>query len=577
MLTLAFVSVLGIFLGIFFSTRSVFGELKSVESKYENLVIKKYADDLNEFLGRLNDLYLNIYLEDFMGFTIENLLNGTFSNINEEQKEGLLTGKLQLINRIYPKISELILVEYDPYKIYTFTLLNGRDIRLDYNFERTTLLQSLKKRGNRKLIISPSFPDYIYSRTEETTYPVITIGMNIFDNRFYNSEEPTGSLIININPEKLQDLAKDIDSSFPGRFVICIDSDSLLVDSGIDYRIQHPAGNLSSVQDGPVKKIPLIWDELTLIHIPDQSYLMQLYWKNRLLIIIIMSLISVIMLMVSILMNRLINQRLNPLVASMEKTMHGDFNSIIKITHTDEFSFLEEAYNRMCTTLEAYIERVYKVELQYHSSQLKLLKQQFNPHFMYNTLQSIQMKALINNDVETSRMVQILGDIFRWALKESSEVSLGEELHYLSKYVELQSCRYPRQLRLDVSIPDALKPVRVLKMIFQPLLENAISHGLANQDKDGVLKLSVHEEGDTLLFGIDDNGQGLSVEQRQQLLSGLQSDESAGEEHIGLVNLHQRIVKYYERSDLGIRDIRDNGNGTTVVLALPSHFTEKTV
>ncbi|MBF9016562.1 MULTISPECIES: sensor histidine kinase [unclassified Oceanispirochaeta] len=513
-----------------------------------------------------------------MGFTLEKLSSDYFQSISQEQRDSLITDKLFLINRMYPYISEIIMVDYSQTKSYSMTLLNGRDIKLDYDFFSSMLLKDLQSMENRKIILPPHFPEYIFSRTEKVSYPVITIGLNIFDNRYYTPEKPTGSMLINFNPEIFLSKAIDIDQDFPGRFLI-MDKKTNVILFDTETILQGETFNEDFFTQPlyQLRKINLSWNDLILVQISDDNKIQDLYKKNRILILLIMTLISSVLLLTVFYLSHLMRRRLKPLLHSMENIKHGDFNSQIKISHIDEFSLIEEAFNKMCTTLDDYINRVYKAELLTQTSQLKLLKQQFNPHFMYNTLQSIQMKALINKDQETSEMVQILGDIFRWSLKEKAEVSLGEELHFLSRYIDLQSFRFKYKLSLDIDIPIQLQSTPVLKMIFQPLLENAIYHGLGNLEKKGKFRLSVSDQKNILMFKIEDNGDGIDKEKLDLILHSLQEKKEADESHIGLMNLHNRVTKYYGNSEIGITSIISSHKGTTIFLSIPKRDARKDI
>ena len=560
-------SLVGLVLGTFLTNHAVFQDLRRIESQYESFMVRKYVEELNEMLGQFNDIFESLYLEDFMGFTIENLLSDSLNPLSPTQKARIIVQRLQRINRIYPFISELILLDFEPEQNYTMTLNSSRDIRLDYIFSKDPLIEKLKNRKNRKIISSPFRPAYIFARSGKAIHPVLSIGLNIFDNRYYTPEKPSGSLIINIDPKIFADIARGLAPDFPGNLILYHRENGIIL---FDLQALWIGENLpGALTKGlRVSRSELVWDQLELIHLSDDRRVQVLYNKNRNLVIGITVIISLVLFGVFWGLSQMIYRRLNPLIHSMEQIAEGNFR-VLTIDHHDEFSDAEVAFNKMGQILDDYINRVLKVELQYQKTKLKLLRQQLNPHFMYNTLQSIQMKALIHQNMEIGEMIHILGEIFRWSSKESVEVSLEEELYYLSRYVELQSHRFQNNLYLTLDVPVELKGAIVLKMIFQPLIENAVYHGLGRQKTDGRFYIRALRCDHTLLFWVHDNGTGFDSSQLNALKESLKQPEGYNEEHIGLLNLHQRIQTFYQVQRLGIRDIQSSPEGSCISLEIP--------
>lgn len=544
-----------------FSTSSLFRELEFLEIRYNAFVVEKFVDGVNELLDGADALFQGVYLEDFMGYTLDNLMGRGAEDMPPHQRRSLVTDKLELMNLMYPTVSEVVLVDSVRHESYSSTLQVGRSVRLDYDFFVDPIVLDLEVEGLQRRVFPPYRPPFIYSSTDEVSHEVIVIARNVFDGRVMDLSRPIGALVFTLDPNRFQEILDGIDPQHQGRMLIRA-TDSL--EPVFDNWPTRPFPDNYQV----VTASRLSWSELELVHIPSDEQRKSLHRKSRLLTLAIVGVSAVALLAFVSLSSRMVARRLVPLSRAMERIQNGDFETRIELKHHDEFTRIEETYNAMSSTLDDFIDRAYKAELQSHKSQLKLLRQQFNPHFMYNTLQSIQMKALINRNIETAEMVQILGELFRWVLKDDAEVSLSEEILYLEKYVSLQNHRFPVSLDLILDIPDDLLNERVPKMVFQPLLENSIAHGLA--ERGGQVRLSARREGAIIVFQIHDNGKGMSDTRRKEILDSLTFTGEAPEEHIGLWNLNSRVAQYYGSDRYGIVNVVSSPEGTTVTLQLPA-------
>ena len=263
----------------------------------------------------------------------------------------------------------------------------------------------------------------------------------------------------------------------------------------------------------------------------------------------------------------------------MEFVRHGDLTHRIPVKKRDEIGAIEEAFNEMCRRLDEHIQEVYATRLRYRTAQLRILQQQMNPHFMYNTLQSIHMSASTNNDNDTAEMVFALGEIFRWALDDSAtEVSLGEELVYLQTYVSLQAIRFERMITLAIEVPGNLKKCTLPKLTLQPLVENSIRHGFTGSH-GGAITVHASERGAFLDIEVRDDGIGIEPGDAMRILDSLahapdathESADSHEDRHVGLRNVHSRLTMYYDTAGaVGITGLAGiPGGGTRVRITIP--------
>ncbi len=201
------------------------------------------------------------------------------------------------------------------------------------------------------------------------------------------------------------------------------------------------------------------------------------------------------------------------------------------------------------------------------NSEIIALESQINPHFLYNTLESIRMKAICNNDREVGKMIYILSMLFRKQVKDSHIVTLSNELEYCGKYIEIFKVRYSGKFKFHIECDDYLKGVNIPKFILQPIVENYFVHGIRKNDEDNSIKIKVYSHDDNIFIDVIDNGYGISEENRNilndKLRQGLGQEDS-----IGIINVHKRIILEYGEA-YGISLITNDKKENIVRLKIP--------
>ncbi len=243
----------------------------------------------------------------------------------------------------------------------------------------------------------------------------------------------------------------------------------------------------------------------------------------------------------------------------------------------DEIGILFTEYNKMIHVLDEYIRESYQNKLMTLDAQMKALEAQINSHFLYNTLESINSIAEIEGVESISIMTKALGDMFRYSIKTDSElVTVAEELNHVNNYMAIQKIRYEGRIDFQVRIGNELLNQRILKLILQPIVENAVYHGIERSAKGGtvVLNAFLDRDTDTLVFEIRDDGVGMTPEQLHEvraLLAQPPEFKELGQRNkrgIGLKNVHSRIALYYgENYGLTVASRKDAG--TTITVKVP--------
>lgn len=276
-------------------------------------------------------------------------------------------------------------------------------------------------------------------------------------------------------------------------------------------------------------------------------------------------------LIISILLSREISQPVSRLDQAMAKVKEGDLSIRVHtgLSQKNELGRLTESFNQMTGDLQKYLDDTMEKQKALNETRLQLYQSQLNPHFLYNTLDSIKWTAKIHQLPEVSTMAENLAVILRRSISSKPFISLSKELETLNNYIEIQKIRFSGRFLYELEIPDRLESCLIPKMILQPLVENAIIHGLEGSDC-GYICVYANQTGTDLEITVTDDGCGMS----QDMLDWINSSNPSREEgHLGLYNVIQ-ILKLYYGPSYGLRAVLSSEGGTAVTVVLPMQQEE---
>lgn len=240
------------------------------------------------------------------------------------------------------------------------------------------------------------------------------------------------------------------------------------------------------------------------------------------------------------------------------------FNHMVRYTRE-----LFEQLNQSIEQLKEEKEKVRIEQLLKRRAELKALQAQINPHFLYNTLDSIRWKAEDIEAEDISQMTQALATVFRIGLSRGRElITVEEELEHVGSYLEIQCLRYGTLLKYEIDVDQALMEYYTVKLILQPLVENSIYHGIKEKGEQGLICITGRRELSQMVFTVEDNGMGIPVEQLERLNQDLKRNLSVSKEGYGIYNVNERIRLYFGEA-FGLRLESRNGEWTRAVVTLP--------
>lgn len=246
-----------------------------------------------------------------------------------------------------------------------------------------------------------------------------------------------------------------------------------------------------------------------------------------------------------------------------------DFSVAIDDPYRDELSELTGSFNAMTNRIQYLIHNVYEKEMELSKSQLELLRSQVNPHFLYNTLETIRIKAYLLGQSELSNMAMLLASILRYGLSAPSEmVTVEAETGKLSDYLTLQRYLYDDRFQISVNIDPEILNLKMIKCILQPLVENALSHGFQTMHIPGTLEVLGYREGEDIMFRVIDNGSGIPEDKLRDLVEYMENG-NAKFSSIGLKNVHRRIRLLFG-GEYGVTITSQVNVGTMVSVRIPA-------
>ena len=263
-------------------------------------------------------------------------------------------------------------------------------------------------------------------------------------------------------------------------------------------------------------------------------------------------------------------QPISQLNQATEKIAQGDFNARAQADSDDEVAELAVSFNKMAGSMQSLIDKVKEDERKMRKADLRLLQEQIQPHFLYNTLDTIVWLIESNEPDEAVTMVVTLSDFFREILSKGKEfISIKEEEKHISSYLQIQEMRYRDILEYDIQLDQVIYKYQILKLTLQPVVENALYHGIKYKRAKGCIHIHGEKEGDIIRLTVRDDGVGMDEEELAQLRQQIEKPCQETEKGFGLANVNERIHMYFGY-EYGMKIESEKGKGTTVEIVIPA-------
>ena len=539
---------------------------------------------------------MNAFVEDYDSLTRSLLVNeGLMENLSTD-----IPISEQIENKLYYREIITKLMTMEP-EILSVTILNeqgeyyqydrnGKTIDYDVLMEQPWLLEQNRKTDT--LFISPLHDSSYYDREKDQI--MVTFGRKVYDfvGRY------TGMILIDFSPASLIKL-----------------SDAFLLERNqynIKINITDALGGLiydSDLSSGRINYNEINQEELLMYQKDPKNYLVienrteQLGMKVNTVIprskmflrisfiqkvtIVLVVIMILVIIAASILFSGNMVRLIRKLQGSMKRLEEGNYDLIEETVGDDEIGSLVKSYNHMVVKMKSLIEEVYVAGIRQKNAQFLALRTQINPHFLFNTLESIRIKAILNGDDAVADMVKLLAKMFRTVLdSDKKNHRVQDEMENIRSYIQLQNIRFDHVITLEEEIDPEIYQAKIMSILFQPVVENSFKYG--SRESGVPIRISISgklTEEKQMVFTIRDDGFGMSPkrlqEVREELLREQNGDRDeqkeivweSGEEgktshRIGLRNIAERIrLRYGNEGSLKI--LSSDENGTVIEIRVP--------
>ena len=320
----------------------------------------------------------------------------------------------------------------------------------------------------------------------------------------------------------------------------------------------------------------------TVVNYTNRSYIRNIYYQNIRMFMIITVLVIVFDLLIAFIFIRRLNISVHGLCQAMENSGEKGILESIHPERTEfktEIDMLIHSYNNVIRRLKDSMERSLELQMNEQRMEFRMLQAQINPHFLYNTFNLISSIAGIQGVDSICKITGCISDMFRYSIQESLIVNLKDELREVNNYVTIQTIRFKDRLYADFDIEEETLETPVPIFLLQPLVENAIIHGLEPKEGIGYISVVAYMADDEVELIVKDNGVGISPVKMKELLKAMEKEQiepisTEGHSSIGIKNVNQRIKAYYGDA-YGIRLESRQNSGTSVVIRIPKNITKR--
>ncbi len=307
-----------------------------------------------------------------------------------------------------------------------------------------------------------------------------------------------------------------------------------------------------------------------IVNVVDQDFLFSdIYWLQKLSLILAAVAIAMSLFIIFYISNSF-SKSIQLILKAMKIAQGGELSVQIELDEHDEISAIASRFNKMIAKINQLVEDVKQATHKQKEAEIRALEAQINPHFLYNTLDSINWMAIEKEEYQISKMLENLANILRYNISNSNKLTtFREEAEWLKQYIFLQQNRFDHSFECWIDIPETVLECKIYKLLLQPFIENAIIHGFAGIAGGGILKIDVKSrEDDRISITIADNGHGMAEEVLEELEQPIANDLRYGRHGIGILNALSRLQIYYG-AGYQCRIKSEPGQGTSVSLLVP--------
>jgi len=390
-----------------------------------------------------------------------------------------------------------------------------------------------------------------------------------------NTGQKIGILIININENAFYNLSLKLSTQYGTKLIIKNEMDELITKPDVNIEIldrieknNYSDSKIGFLEEEVDKREYIIstlktpnynWRLITVRQyneLPEQTKYIKYF-------LIYFSVINFLLIIIgSIIISKFITKPLKKLCESMKDIESGEFNIVNIKTYNDEVGELKKGYNIMISQINLLLDKIRQDEKLKRQTELNLLMSQIKPHFLYNTFDTINSLALLGKNKTIYEMIKALGKFYRTSLSNGNDIiTVEEEIKTVKSYLIIQNIRYQDMFEVDYDLDPRCNDFKIIKLVLQPLVENAIYHGIRNKKDKGKITISTYSEKEKVVLMVEDNGCGMDELQIKNIVDS----KTTG---IGVRTTKERLRVFYgEEYEFIVQSKKDIG--TKIIIKMP--------
>lgn len=519
-----------------------------------------------EKIRTLDMVTTNLTLKDNLGYYSAPVLSYLFRDEQVEDSATLtnnFTRETRLLFTMFPSLSGMYLYqetgEMIAYNTAEFIAVDPADID-----DAKWIQQVLTLKG--RMTVLPKNPG---SR-------IIYAARGLINVR--SSFEPKGILIAGINVSDIDTMFRKQRLNQEQEYAIFDGQGQLLFGngsiSGDKWKAaEHGTGSCRQTENGEKFLYRTDYDKeqnlYSVIRTPQSS----VNFSSSHEIVIILFVFILITIVFFLMIIKSITTPIKDLVSACRAFGRGDFSSRMDDNQTSDLGYLSSSFNQMADKVENLINEVYVKNLTERDLEIQMLRNQINPHFLYNTLENMRMTAYTQGFYDLAEMCKLLAEVLRYGVSDTNGVvTVKQEMEHLNQYIELQQRRFLYAIQINCMIAPEIRQCKIIKLLLQPLVENSINHGFREFRGRQSIHIFGYRQEDRIIFEVADNGSGMEPELAERLNDYVQNKNTEFKS-IGLKNVNRRIVLSYGK-EYGMHIKSEVGKGTSVTITLPFIETE---
>lgn len=569
-----------VIVGIFSYTFAA-ASIKLEVSRYTSEVLQQVNDNIDNTIYELDRMASVIGSDS----EVLNILSKDKTRpVNQVLKDNeIMNEKIQTLVSYRTNLAGFFVFSYNG-EVYSYSGSNN-SIRLDYTFTSTRWYELMKSLNIKKLLLATHTQDQMLPIGKNKV--VFSFVKEIND---FKTQKSLGNVLIDVNTDTLKKIWDKLNTQKYQEFIV-IDNNKTIIyhtreelistqfrSDYISKILKNETGSIITDVNGHPALVSYNtskdtnWTVISIIPVSELYKIIRNFAYVIILIVVVCMLLSFF---IAVIISRNITKPLLTLRQLMKKAESGQFDINVPVRGKDEIAALGHSFNNMIVKINSLIQTVYETRILKKEAELNALQSQINPHFLYNTLQIIDIIAEQEGIDVICSVCRSLSRMFRYSINRGKEIiPLSSEIEHVKDYIYIQKLRFKDRIEVIFDIDEDIMKNKMIKLMLQPLVENAMIHGVESKKGTCIITISAKKADGNTILTVEDTGVGMDEQQLQSLRDSINDEivhaeiDSTERKSIGLKNVNARIRLYFgENYGLSI-DSKLN-LGTKVTLTIP--------